>query len=137
MAFDTPRQADELERLALDAIRGLVPKVSGVLRPTSSALDYSLRRVDAVFDGVRGDRLQQASFVRCVRDMANSVNRLVADGVVLLPPRHTYATFTEIALGLPFGDFGRCTFNTPSLNSADTLVASTSVGSAKRRTNLP
>src|SRR5262249_48372415 len=53
------------------------------------------------------------------------------------PSQPPYWTFTETVFGLISGDFGRWTLSTPSLKSADSLPASTSLGNAKRRTNLP
>src|SRR5688572_19737909 len=56
-------------------------------------------------------------------------------------PPHTqrkpYATCTSIAFGFTSGAFGRWMFSTPSLNSAAIRPASTFVGRAIRRTNLP
>lgn len=48
-----------------------------------------------------------------------------------------YATFTSIALGLAFSDFGRCRLNTPSLNSAFALSSSITSGNEKVRAKLP
>lgn len=50
---------------------------------------------------------------------------------------HFQATFTSIALGLAFSDFGRWTFSTPSLYSALTLEPSASSGRVKLRMKLP
>lgn len=49
----------------------------------------------------------------------------------------SYDTLTSIALGLAFSDFGKWTFNTPSLYSALTLDPSASSGSVKLRIKLP
>jgi hypothetical protein len=49
----------------------------------------------------------------------------------------TYATFTSMAFGLAFSDFGRWRFSTPSLNSAFTFASSITSGSEKVRTKLP
>lgn len=51
--------------------------------------------------------------------------------------RRSYCTFTSTALGLAFSPFGRCTFNTPSLNSAFTFEASAPSGSVKLRKKFP
>ena len=48
-----------------------------------------------------------------------------------------YATFTSMAFGFAFSDFGRWRFNTPSLNSALTFSSSITSGSEKVRTKLP
>src|ERR1041385_3292102 len=40
-------------------------------------------------------------------------------------PELNYATLTSMAFGLAFSDFGTCKVNTPSLNSALTLLSST------------
>ena len=48
-----------------------------------------------------------------------------------------YPTFTSTLLGFAFSDFGRCTFRTPSLNSACTFVASASSGNENERAKLP
>ena len=46
-------------------------------------------------------------------------------------------TFTSIAFGFAFSDLGRCTFKTPSLYSALTLLPSASSGKVKLRIKLP
>ena len=46
-------------------------------------------------------------------------------------------TFTSIDFGFAFSDLGRCTFNTPSLYSALTLLPSASSGKVKLRIKLP
>src|SRR5882724_6497756 len=48
-----------------------------------------------------------------------------------------YFTLTSIAFDLPIGVVGRCTFSTPSWNSAVTFVLSASSGSVKLRRKLP
>src|SRR5207249_2703151 len=59
-----------------------------------------------------------------------------------LPPdasseSEAYATLTSTAFGLAFSLLGRCTFNTPSLNSALTFTPSAPSGSMKLRVKLP
>lgn len=49
----------------------------------------------------------------------------------------TYATFTSIAFGFAFSDFGRWRLSTPSLNSAFTLSSSITSGKEKVLTKLP
>ena len=46
-------------------------------------------------------------------------------------------TFTSIDFGFAFSDLGRCTFKTPSLYSALTLLPSASSGKVKLRIKLP
>jgi hypothetical protein len=58
-------------------------------------------------------------------------------GGLLLWHHGSYATFTSIAFGLAFSDFGRRICSSPSLNSAETLASSTTSGRAKLRTNDP
>ena len=48
-----------------------------------------------------------------------------------------YMTLTSTLRGRAFADFGRCTVSTPSLKSAAIFCWSTSVGTVRRRTNLP
>jgi hypothetical protein len=50
------------------------------------------------------------------------------------PPQET---FTSIDFGFAFSDLGRCTFKTPSLYSALTLLPSASSGRVKLRIKLP
>src|SRR5437867_3513998 len=52
-------------------------------------------------------------------------------------PRTTYVTFTSTAFGLAFSPLGRCTFSTPSLNSALTFEPSAPSGSVKLRRKFP
>ena len=53
------------------------------------------------------------------------------------PFRRSYETFTSIDFGFAFSDLGRCTFRTPSLYSALTLLPSASSGSVNLRMKLP
>ena len=53
------------------------------------------------------------------------------------PFRRPQETFTSIDFGFAFSDLGRCTFNTPSLYSALTLLPSASSGKVKLRIKLP
>jgi hypothetical protein len=46
-------------------------------------------------------------------------------------------TFTSMDFGFTFSDLGRCTFKTPSLYSALTLLPSASSGRVKLRIKLP
>ena len=48
-----------------------------------------------------------------------------------------YFTLTSIAFDLAIGVVGRCTFSTPSRNSAVTFVLSASSGSVKLRRKVP
>jgi len=48
-----------------------------------------------------------------------------------------YATLTWVAFDLATGVVGRCTFSTPSRNSAVTFVLSASSGSVKLRRKVP
>ena len=48
-----------------------------------------------------------------------------------------YVTWTSMAFGFAFSDFGRWRFSTPSLNSAFTLSSSITSGREKVRTKLP
>ena len=48
-----------------------------------------------------------------------------------------YFTLTSIAFDLAIGVVGRCTFSTPSWNSAVTFVLSASSGSVKLRRKVP
>jgi len=51
--------------------------------------------------------------------------------------RRPQETFTSIDFGFAFSDLGRCTFKTPSLYSALTLLPSASSGKVKLRIKLP
>jgi hypothetical protein len=53
------------------------------------------------------------------------------------PFRRPQETFTSIDFGFAFSDLGRCTFKTPSLYSALTLLPSASSGRVKLRIKLP
>lgn len=60
--------------------------------------------------------------------------------IVRMSDHHTllpYETFTSIDFGFAFSDLGRCTFKTPSLYSALTLLPSASSGKVKLRMKLP
>src|SRR5207247_11411786 len=48
-----------------------------------------------------------------------------------------YCTLTSMAFDLAIGVVGRCTFSTPSWNSAVTFLLSVSSGSVKLRRKLP
>ena len=78
-----------------------------------------------------------------------SITELIS--IIVLTSFHTYGcpnagapraslaqvTFTSMALGFAFSDFGTCKYRSPSLNSADTLLSSAESGRVKLRMNVP